>query len=90
MGMLGGDSDLGNNTGGKGNSRKNGPGLPGETAAADNMGKADNLPEIKPATRESQTVTPEILAEKYRGLVEEYFRALTRPKSTPPRPATNP
>lgn len=86
MGMLGGDSRLGNNTGGKGNSRKNGPGTPGETAAADNAGKADTLPEIKPATRESQTVTPEILAEQYRGIVEEYFRALTRPPKAPATP----
>lgn len=87
MGMLGGDSELGNHNGGKGNSRKNGPGTPGETTASDSMGKADVLPEIKPATRESKTVTPEILAEQYRGIVEEYFRALTRPKATKPEPA---
>ncbi|MDF1751929.1 MAG: hypothetical protein P1U89_04045 [Verrucomicrobiales bacterium] len=86
MGMLGGDGRLGNNSGGKGNSRKNGPGKPGETASADNMGKADVLPEIKPATRESKTVTPEILAEQYRGIVEEYFRALTRPKPPTDKP----
>jgi hypothetical protein len=86
MGMLGGESHLGNNPGGKGQSRKNGPGTPGQTSSQEQTGKADTMPEIKPATRESTAVTPEILAEQYRGLVEEYFRALTRPKSAQPKP----
>ena len=87
MGMLGGDSELGDMSGGKGNSRRHGPGTPGETASTEDNAKADSLPEIKPATRQTKAVAPEILAEKYRGIVEEYFRALTRPQSAPiPKP----
>lgn len=86
MGMLGGDSDLGNGNRGHGNSRRSGKGTPGQTASDGGGGEADTLPEIKPVTRESKTVTPEILAEQYRGIVEEYFRALTRPQQKPSNP----
>lgn len=86
MGMLGGDSEL-NRSGGKG-TRSNNKGEPGEGGAGTAGDKADSLPEIRSVTRESKAVTPEILAEQYRGLVEEYFRAITRPDSKP-QPTNN-